>query len=75
MATPLPIHSDSDVYIPKPKLQVMNDYTVDTEVKLGIDIVLPLNNEFTLLWFKDGYFVCDLILFGRRIINYERTKI
>ena len=59
---------DSDVYTPKPKLSIP-EYTVDTEVKIGIDIVLPLNNEFTLLWFKDDDFVCDLMLFGRKIFK------
>ena len=60
-------YSDSDV-TPKPKLQV-TDYTADTEVKIGVDIVLPFNNEFTLLWFTDGDFVCDLVLFGRKMFK------
>ena len=64
--------SDSDVYIPKPKLPVIDDYPVDIRVKIGIDIVLPFNNEFTLLWFKDNDFVCDLMLFGREIFKILR---
>lgn len=64
--------SDSDVYTPKPKLQVTDDYLGDTRVKIGIDIVLPFNNEFTLLWFKDDDFVCDLMLFGRKIFKVLR---
>lgn len=64
--------SASDVYTPKPKLPIMDDYPGDTRVKIGIDIVLPFDNEFTVLWFKDGDFVCDLMLFGRKIFNVLR---
>ena len=72
MTAPHTYPSDSDVYIPKPKLQVTDDYLGDTRVNIGIDIVLPFNNEFTLLWFKDGDFVCDLMLFGRQVFKILR---
>lgn len=71
MVAPHMYFSDSDVYIPKPTLQVTDDYPA-YEVKIGIDIVLPFNNEFTLLWFKDGVFVCEWILFGRQIFKILR---
>ena len=71
MVAPHTYFSDSDVYTPKPKLSI-TEYAVDTEVKIGIDIVLPFNNEFPLLWFKDGVFVCDLMLFGREIFKMLR---